>query len=230
MQIGGFQKVSLIDYPGQISAVVFTQGCNFRCAYCHNAELVNPEQYGDLLDPEMVLAHLSRRRGKLDAVTLTGGEPTLQKDLGAFIRDVRYMHYLVKLDTNGSRPEILKSLIDAGVLDYVAMDVKTSLKQYPAVTHSDIDPGNIRKSIDMIMASGIHYEFRTTVLPAVTTPVDLLALARDIKDARRYVLQGFIPSKTLDQALLGQKTFTREEMQDIKEKLTKYLPCIIIRS
>ena len=229
MRIGGFQKVSLIDYPGQISAVVFTQGCNFRCPYCHNPELVDPGLYQDLKDPEAVLSFLDMRRGKLDAVTLTGGEPTLQDDLPVFIREIRKMGYLVKLDTNGSRPETLKALMEFGDLDYVAMDIKAPLEKYAAVTRSGVASGSIRASIDMIMASGIAYEFRTTAVPSLVTRQDLRDIARGIKNARSYALQRFVPSKVLDMGLLGKETYTQGEMKEIGEELEKYISHVMIR-
>ena len=229
MRVGGLHKVSLIDYPGQISAVIFTQGCNFRCAYCHNPDLVDPVRHRAPLDLNDIFAFLDHRRGKLDAITITGGEPTLQEDLEAFIRDIRRMGYLIKLDTNGSRPEILKPLIEAGILDYVAMDIKTCLKKYRDATRAAADPEKIRESIDIIMASGIDYEFRTTAVPSVTTLEDFLALAGDIKNSRRYVLQTFIPANTLDGALIEQKPFTRDEMQAIKESVERFVSCVVIR-
>lgn len=230
MRVGGFHKVSLIDYPGQISAVVFTQGCNFRCAYCHNPDLVDPARHQVPLDTNDILAFLDRRRGKIDAVTLTGGEPTLHDGLEAFIRDIRQMGYLIKLDTNGSRPEVLKTLIEAGVLDYVAMDIKTCLNKYPDVTHTAVNTEKIRESIAMIMASGLNYEFRTTAVPSVTQPEDFLALASEIKNARRYVLQTFVPINTLDRALCEQKPFTQQAMQDIKASVEKFISSVLIRS
>jgi pyruvate formate lyase activating enzyme len=229
MRIGGFQKVSLIDYPGQISAVVYAQGCNFRCPYCHNPELVNPLLYKDVEAPENILSFLDMRRGKLDAVTLTGGEPTLQGDLPSFIRDVRNMGYLVKLDTNGTLPETLKALIETGDIDYVAMDVKAPLEKYSTVTRSLVEPEKIRQSMDIIMSSSIAYEFRTTVVPSLISQTDLLAIARDIRNARCYVLQRFVPKNLLDEEFLGQKTFTPEEMNNMKVYLEKYLPHVMIR-
>jgi pyruvate formate lyase activating enzyme len=229
MRIGGFQKVSLIDYPGQISAVVYTQGCNFRCPYCHNPDLVNPLLYKAIEAPESILSFLDMRRGKLDAVTLTGGEPTLQGDLRAFARDVRKMGYLVKLDTNGTLPETLKDLIETGEIDYVAMDIKAPLEKYSIVTRAPVEPGKIRKSIDIIMSSNIEYEFRTTIVPSLITQIDLQAIAQDIRNARCYVLQRFVSTNLLDTAFVGQKTFTPDEMKDMKGDLEKYLPRVMIR-
>ncbi|MDD5168392.1 MAG: anaerobic ribonucleoside-triphosphate reductase activating protein, partial [Syntrophales bacterium] len=139
MRIGGIRKVSLIDYPGQISAVIFTQGCNFNCPYCHNPELVDPLLWGKAEDTELILKFLSERFGKLDAVTVTGGEPALQQDLQIFIEEIKRLGYLIKLDTNGSFPQITKNLIDAGDVDFVAMDIKAPLDKYTAVTCSKVE-------------------------------------------------------------------------------------------
>lgn len=134
MQIGGLQKFSLLDYPGKISAVVFTQGCNFRCPYCHNPELVDPARYQECLPEEEIFSFLETRRGKLEAVTVTGGEPTLQKSLAPFLRRIKDMGFLVKLDTNGSRPDVLEELLRQKLIDYIAMDIKAPLEKYEAVT------------------------------------------------------------------------------------------------
>ena len=144
MKIGGLQKVSLIDYPRRISAVIFTQGCNFRCPYCHNPELVDPTRYGETLSEKEVLAYLEARRGKLDAVTLSGGEPTLQPDLLSFAGRIREQGYLIKVDTNGSRPDVLEKLLDAGLVDYLAMDIKGPPAKYQDITKSHIQLETIR--------------------------------------------------------------------------------------
>ena len=230
MRIGGFQKVSLIDYPGQISAVVFTQGCNFRCPYCHNPELVDPHLFSGRIEPDDILAYLDLRRGKIDALTVTGGEPTIQSDLIDFIKLVRKMGYLIKLDSNGSLPENLARMLDLGIVDYIAMDVKASPERYAEVTRSDIAPGNIMRSIDLIMNSGIDYEFRTTIVPSFTAPEELTVIAETIRDARRYVLQPFIPSKVLDLRMKEQKAVTLEELHNIKVHIEKFVPHVIIRS
>jgi pyruvate formate lyase activating enzyme len=134
MKIGGLQKFSLLDYPGKISAVVFTQGCNFRCPYCHNPELVDPERFQECIPEDEIFAFLETRRGKLEAVTVTGGEPTIQNGLSSFVRRIKDMGFMVKLDTNGSRPEVLEELIRHKLIDYIAMDIKAPLEKYEAVT------------------------------------------------------------------------------------------------
>lgn len=229
MRIGGLQRFSLIDYPARICAVIFTQGCNFRCPYCHNPELVLPELYGECVPEDFMLEFLEGRRGKLDAVTITGGEPTLQLDLPDFIRRIKSMGYLIKLDTNGSRPEVISQLVENGLLDYVAMDVKAPLNGYPGVTGTSINPDTIRQSIELIMSSGIPYEFRTTVVKSLLNERDLENISKSIKGARLYVLQGFVPAKTLDASLMVAGGYSDEELQRLKVKLEELVQSVIVR-
>jgi pyruvate formate lyase activating enzyme len=229
MKIGGLQKVSLIDYPGRIAAVLFTQGCNFRCPYCHNPELVDPARYGEVLSVEEVLAYLEKRRGKLDAVTFSGGEPTLQPDLLSFIRHIREYDYLIKVDTNGSRPDVLKALIDGGLVDYLAMDIKGPPEKYQYITKSHIHRDTIRQSIELIIASGVAYEFRTTVVQTLLNRGDFSGITEFIKPARLFVLQAFAPSKTLEEHFLAGAPFARDELEQIRKSIEKNLPCIMIR-
>lgn len=229
MKIGGVQKVSLIDYPGRISAVLFTQGCNFRCSYCHNPELVDPDRYGETLSETEILAFLDRRRGKLDAVTLSGGEPTQQPDLLSFAGRIRKIGYLIKVDTNGSRPDVLEKLIVAGLVDYLAMDIKGPLEEYQRIVNSDIAPATIRRSIELIMASGLEYEFRTTVVKSLLKAGDISRIAALVKTARLFVLQGFVPSKALEGRLLEEPPFPRDELKQIRQRMEKDLPCVVIR-
>jgi pyruvate formate lyase activating enzyme len=221
MEIGGLQRVSLNDYPGKICATVFTQGCNFRCAYCHNPELVDPDRYGPVLPEEEVLSFLSKRRGKLDAVTVTGGEPTLQKNLEKFLVELKAMGYLVKLDTNGSNPDILSTLIDRQLVDYIAMDFKGPLKKYGQMAAVKVDVSRIRRSIQLIATSGIAHEFRTTVVRSQLGLEDFAAMAKIIKQVRLYVLQPFVASKTLDSAFLSETSYTPEEFSTLREVLGK---------
>lgn len=213
MDIGGLQKVSLIDYPDEICAVVFTRGCDFRCGYCYNAELVLPERYAELIPEREVLDFLLTRRGKLDAVTITGGEPTWQPDLPEFIHKVKNLGFLVKLDTNGVNPEMLKKLIEQKAVDYIAMDIKAPLEKYRDVININVDTRKIAASIALIMGSGIPYEFRTTTVKSQLAESDILAIGELIKGARRYVLQKFLPSKVLDKTFLTRTSYPDEDMQ-----------------
>ncbi len=229
MKIGDIQRFSLIDYPGRICATVFTQGCNFRCPYCHNPELVEPSLFRRTTADDEVFAFLKKRRGKLDAVNITGGEPTLQPDLIEFIKLIGSMGYMVKIDTNGSFPEVLRKLIDGKLLDYIAMDVKAPLEKYGEVTGSSITPENIAESIKLIMNSGIDYEFRTTIVKSLLTETDIEKIGILTGGARCHVLQKFVPSKTLDPGFMNEAAHTDEEIFNIKEKLEKLVQSVIIR-
>jgi pyruvate formate lyase activating enzyme len=219
MKIGGFQKVSLIDYPGRISAVVFTQGCNFRCPFCHNPELVDPGRFEGLIPEKEILSFLEKRKGRLDAVVITGGEPTLQPGIIPFILLIKAMGYLIKLDTNGAMPDLLEEMLDRKLLEYVAMDIKAPLDRYGKVTQSNTDPQRIRRSISLIMGSGVDYEFRTTAVRSLLDPADLEEIGRLIPGAKRFVLQKFVPTKTLDRDYLGEQPYSDGELKAIVEKL-----------
>jgi pyruvate formate lyase activating enzyme len=229
MKIGGFQKFSLIDYPSRISAIVFTQGCNFRCPYCHNPELVDPTQYGPLLPEEDVISFLAKRRGNLDAVTMTGGEPTLQPDLEKFLMGIKKMDYLTKIDTNGSMPDVLERLIHNRLVDYLAMDLKGPFKKYRQITGADVQTEKIRKSIELITNSGIAHEFRTTVVRSQLSVKDLSTMAGLLKKARLYVLQRFVPAKTLNRKFLVETSFSSEEFSAVQKNWEGRHPYIVLR-
>ena len=162
MRIGGLQKISFIDYPQKTAAIIFTQGCNFRCGYCHNPELIYPQLYQIPIFEEEVFAFLETRKGKLDGVVITGGEPTLQPDLISFMEKVKDMGFLIKLDSNGSNPDVLKKVIDMKLVDYIAMDIKAPFDKYNLVCGVNVNLDNIKKSIELIKNSGIDFQFRTT--------------------------------------------------------------------
>jgi pyruvate formate lyase activating enzyme len=229
VNIGGLQRVSLIDYPGRLGAVIFTQGCNFRCAYCHNQELVDPERYGPLIPEEELFSFLDKRKGKLEAVTVTGGEPTLQPDLGKLLEEIKKRGFLTKLDTNGSKPNILKKMIRRGLVDYLAMDIKGPLEKYQQITSVEVDTSNIERSINLIMASGIEYEFRTTVARSYLGLQDLVSIARLIKQARLYVLQPCVPIETPARHMSSEVPYTAEELSVIRATLEKECPRVIVR-
>ena len=198
MVIHGFQKMTLLDYPGKVACTVFTAGCNFRCPFCHNAPLVTRLGEGERIDTDEVLAYLGKRRGILDGVCITGGEPTLQGDLADFIRQVRALGYAVKLDTNGARPDVLSRLLDEGLLDYVAMDIKNSPEKYPmTVGVESFDLSGVRQSVQLLSAGRVDYEFRTTLTAELHTPDDVAAMAEWIRFAPRYFLQPFVDSGDL---------------------------------
>jgi pyruvate formate lyase activating enzyme len=200
MRIGGLQKLTLSDFPGRVAAVVYTQGCNYRCPYCHNPELVRGPAR-DLLDPDEVLRFLAQRRGQLDGVVLTGGEPTLQPDLAHFVTRIRALGHAVKLDTNGSRPAVLEALLDAGLLDYVALDLKAPPRRYREVTGGDSGP--VLLSLGILARSGVEHEVRTTVAPPLVTVEDTLEIGALIPPGTRHVLQPFVARDSLLDPLFG---------------------------
>jgi pyruvate formate lyase activating enzyme len=205
MKIGGLQKFSLLDYPGELSAIIFTQGCNFRCPYCHNPELVDPVRYSPLLDTEWVLRFLYKRHKKLSAVVVTGGEPTLQEDLIPFLKLIKAMRYKIKLDTNGSHPDVLQEIGNLGLVDYWAMDIKAPIKLYKVITRADLEFGTIEKSMDTIRQSGIEYEFRTTYFDLLLSSADLASMQELLKPGDRFIIQQCRYENTLQE-------ITREEL------------------
>ena len=229
MNIGGLQKVSLIDYPGKISAIIFTQGCNFRCPYCHNPQLVDPKLYRPCLFSKDILDFLAHRRGKLDAVTITGGEPTLQEDLIPLIQKIRKMGFAVKLDSNGSRPDVLAHLLKDKLLDFIALDIKAPLDKYSQDVKVQMDTGAIAQSVRLVIQSKIPQEFRTTVVKSMLTQKDILAIAKEIAGAKRYALQRFQPAQTLDPEFAGEQLFPEEELLKLKKQLEKMFPLVLIR-
>jgi pyruvate formate lyase activating enzyme len=206
MIIGGFEPLTLSDYPGEIAAVVFTQGCNFRCPFCHNGSLLSiaPQDRPSWNEHE-VLKMLARQRGKLGGVVISGGEPTLQGDLSSFIRRVRAMGLKIKLDTNGSRPEVLRRLLQEGLLDYVAMDIKAPWPLYHRLVGTAVDTGAIAESVRLTAGSGVRHEFRTTMVEELLAPDDVAAVAAMIPAGSTHTLQEFRPELALDPALRARK-------------------------
>jgi pyruvate formate lyase activating enzyme len=221
MLIGGLQKFSMIDYPDKIACIVFTQGCNFRCSYCHNPELVEPKLFVEPMAEDLFFDFLKERIGKLDAVVITGGEPTLQYDLIEFIKKVRDLGFLIKLDTNGTNPDMLKEILDQKLVNYVAMDIKAPLKDYEKITGVPADVKKIKKSIELVMNSGVDYEFRTTLVKNLLSLDDLKKIGEEIKGAKRYFLQKFIPTKTVKADMMQEQSFSDEEIEEAKKQLNK---------
>lgn len=229
MKIGYLQKTSLIDYPGKICSTVFTQGCNFRCPYCHNPELVDPALFGESLPSEEILSFLSLRKGKIDAVTVTGGEPTIHTDLPRFIRSMKDLGYLIKIDTNGSNPGMLRQIVSEGLADFIAMDIKSPLGRYPDVAGVVCDARTVESSIQTVMASGAAYEFRTTIVDGLLSPGDIIEIGRTIQGASRYVLQKFAPSKHLDNEYLKAGSFSDKELEDLLGHLNALVGHVSVR-
>ncbi len=198
MLLGGLQKYSLIDFPGKISCVLFVSGCNFDCPYCHNPDLVRGKRLCfPPLDESVVYAFLERRKGLLDGVVISGGEPTLAEDLAPLCEKIKGMGYPVKLDTNGSRPRVIKHLINGDMVDYIAMDIKTAPSQYARFVKKDYDSNDICASIQIIMASSVPHEFRTTCVKPFVDRHIIEDVAKTISGANRYVLQRFNNTRIL---------------------------------
>ena len=192
MKIGGLIKFTLIDYPGHVAAVVFTQGCNFRCRYCHNPELVYPHLLQESMPKDDVLSFLRKRKGTLEGVVITGGEPTLHLGLIDFMAEIKALDYKIKLDTNGTKPEVLQEAIERQLVDFVAMDLKAPLEKYSLIAGVEFDPKIIQKSMDMIVASGLPYEFRTTYDKEVLTDEDIQAISDSVQ-GKNYRVQECLP-------------------------------------
>lgn len=218
MIIQGLQKLTVLDFPGQVACIVFTAGCSFRCPFCHNATLVKAE--GENVSEEEVLAYLKKRQGILDGIVITGGEPTIQKDLKEFIIKIKNLGYKVKLDTNGYHPEVLEDLLNDGLVDYVAMDIKNSKDKYAVtVGLQNIDILRIERSVELLKNCNIPYEFRTTTMEELHSDEDIKSIANWLKGAKKYFLQSFKDSGDI---LCG--TFTPlddAKMQDFKQILIK---------
>ncbi len=216
MIIKGFQKLTLLDYPGRTACTVFTGGCNFRCPFCHNALLVT-EQDNENYPEEAVFEHLRLRKNVLDGVAITGGEPLLQKDIERFMYEIKEMGYAVKLDTNGSFPEKLKGILAIGLADYVAMDIKNCPSRYAeTIGVKDFDLAPIQESINILKDSGVDYEFRTTVTANFHTIDDMRELSLWIKDTPKYFLQNFVDSgQLIDSTCKGVPKATMYEMLDV---------------
>lgn len=199
MKIGGFQPFTMTDYPGHLAAVVFTQGCNFRCPFCHNASLLGGTvDYDKLLPEEEVLRFLRQRRKRLDGLVVTGGEPTLQAALPEFLARVKHLGYKVKLDTNGSRPRVLARLVEAKLVDYIAMDVKAPFDRYPLLAGTPVAVGDLEESIAVIAWSRLPHEFRTTYVPGLLTPAHLAAIEAMLPSGSCHRVQRFVPENALD--------------------------------
>jgi pyruvate formate lyase activating enzyme len=228
MKIGGVQKLSLIDYPGKTSAVFFTVGCNMRCGYCHNPELVLPEQYIESIPEEEILLFLKTRVGKLQGIVISGGEPTVQPDLIEFIRKVKNLGFAIKLDSNGTNPEVLKQIFNKRLIDFIAMDIKGPLDKYQTIVARPIDTETVQKSIAFIKQSGVDYEFRTTVVKSQITWDDFDKIGQLIQGAPRYALQKFRPGQTLKSQFSHEETYTDEEFEQLKHRMERYVGLCVV--
>ncbi|MFP4045519.1 MAG: anaerobic ribonucleoside-triphosphate reductase activating protein [Candidatus Aenigmatarchaeota archaeon] len=227
MKIGGLERFSLLDYPDHISAVIFTLGCNFRCPFCHNRELV--ESSVEAFDQDKVLDFLKKRSGQLEAVVITGGEPTLQEDLDGFIERTKEMDYLVKLDTNGTRPEVIEDLIDRELVDYVAMDVKTSPSKYNRAAGKEVDLEAIRKSIEQVKRLE-NYEFRLTAVPDLVDSKDIEEVGKLLKGCKNFFIQQFRPKNTLEPSFSEKESYQEKKLHSFRERMEKYVENCDVRA
>ena len=228
MKIGGIQKTSLLDYPDVISAIIWTIGCNFRCPFCYNKEIV----LGNVkpISEKEVFSFLDKRKGMLEGLVITGGEPLIQKDIINFCEEVKKLNYLIKIDTNGTNPEKLKELIERNLVDYIAMDIKASKKKYDKLTNTKVNIKKIEESIKILQNSIIDYEFRTTFIPEYLTKNDIMEIAKWLKGSKKFYLQQFKPNTPL----ISQKfediiPYTKKELIDILEDIKSYFDICQVR-
>lgn len=230
MKISGIQKLTLLDYPGTVACTLFTAGCNFRCPFCHNAMLVLPEQIEDAsLSEDEVLGFLKKRQGVLDGVAITGGEPLLHRELPELLGKIKALGYKIKLDTNGSNPELLRGIIENRLVDRVAMDIKNAPKAYgTTVGVAGLDIAPIERSKDMLLFGDIDYEFRTTVVKGIHTEDSLIGAAKWIEGAKEYYLQQFKDSGSL---ILpdGLAAYDEKEMHALADAVREYVPAVQVR-
>ena len=225
MLIGGLQKMTLLDYAGKVACIVFTHGCNFRCPYCHNAPLVT--ETPELISEDELFAFLEKRRGILDGVVVSGGEPTLQKDIIPFLSKIKELGYSLKLDTNGTNPALLREIVALGLCDYVAMDIKNSREKYSLTAGCDVDIKAIEESVSFLLSDSVDYEFRTTLTRELHSERDVRDIGEWIKGAKRYYLQTFVDSGSLVGE--GCSAYSTEEMKEMADVLRPFILTVAVR-
>ena len=231
LPIKGFQKTSLIDYPPYTSSVIFLGGCNFRCGFCHNPDLVLAADSIKNIEVEAVLGHLKKKKNWIEGVCVTGGEPTIYPDLVKFLSELKKHGFFVKLDTNGTNPDMLKHLIDNKLVDYIAMDIKAPLDKYEEVIRMNIDEKALQKSIDIIKNSGIDYEFRTTVIPGLINKEDIQKIGEWLEGSKRFCIQQFRNTKDLiDKELKKKDPYAQKELEEFSEIARPYFEDIEIKN
>lgn len=228
LQVCGWNKTTLLDYPGRVAATVFLGGCNFRCPFCQNGDLVLRPGSQPVISRSEVMGFLKKRRGILAGVCITGGEPTLSEGLADFIKEIKEIGYMVKLDTNGYKPETLGKLAEGGLLDYIAMDIKNSMERYgETVGVAHVDTGRVRESIHIIMESGIEYEFRTTIVKELHGEAEVDAVGREIKGAKNYFLQSYQESAGVIAS--GFHAYGKESLERLAECARHHVEKVSIR-
>lgn len=228
MKISGFQKLTLLDYPGKIAALLFTAGCDFRCPFCQNSELVLNPALAPAIDQDYIFDYLKKRSGVLDGVCITGGEPLLSDDIFDVARRIKSLGLSVKLDTNGSFPDRLAEMLDEKLCDYVAVDIKSSKENYGAASGCMIDVSKIERSVDLLMGGDVDYEFRTTCVRELVTEKDLRGIGEWIRGARRYRLQTFVPGER-NISPEGYTAYTPDEMKALCEMMKEYISDVEVR-
>lgn len=236
MQIGGLQKLSLIDYPGKLACVIFVFGCSFRCGFCHNPSLVLPDKENKIIFKEEITDFLIKRKKYLEGVCITGGEPLINKDMPEFIEEIKKLGYAVKIDTNGTNPEMLKDVIERKIVDYIAMDIKIDKENYDILTATEVDIEKIEESIKIIINSGLNYEFRTTCIPGYHTKEIMEKIGQWIisltgKKPNKYFIQRFVPKENglIEEKFSKITATTDNELNQIKEVAEKYFEHVEIR-
>lgn len=218
MQIKGLQKTTLIDFPGRVACTVFLAGCNFRCPYCQNPDLVGKAEKLPTISEEEFFRFLAKRKKWLDGVCITGGEPTINKELPEFIKKIKALGFAVKLDTNGTNPKMVAELLKAGLLDYIAMDIKAPLERYKEIVRVKVDVDAVKKSAALLMKGGVDYEFRTTVVPGLFDENDAKEIAKWLKGADKYYLQQFNPGvRLLDRGFEKLEPYPQERLEEFGE-------------
>lgn len=226
--IHGFQKMTMLDFPGKVACTAFTAGCNFRCPFCHNASLVTKINNEEIYSQEEIFDYLNKRKGVLDGICITGGEPLLYDGIVEFIKKARELGLLVKLDTNGSFPEKLKYLIDNGLVDYVAMDIKNSKEKYAeTIGLKEYDLSNVEKSVAILLEGRVEYEFRTTIVAEYHTTQDIVAIGNWIKGAKRYFLQNFVDSGNLIGS--DMHAVSKDFMKELQIEAAKFVEKVELR-
>jgi len=218
----GLQRLSLIDYPGKLCATIFTAGCNFRCPYCYNEDIVLDYPAMPKIPEDKIIEFLHPRLGFLDGVCVTGGEPTIHRELPKFLGRLKSIGSLVKLDTNGSRPKALAYVIEKGLVNYIALDVKVPLDRYEETVRYRVKPEGLKETIKLIRRSGVDHEFRTTVVPGLLDGDDLEEIAMTLAGSKRYVLQQFRPGKTLCPDFKDVKPYSEAEMRQFRDRVAPY--------
>ena len=231
MFIGGLQKLTLIDYPGKLAATVFLCGCNFCCPFCYSSELVLPEKIKKQpkISEKDFFKFLKERKKLIEGVVLCGGEPVVSKGLIPLIKKIKKMGFFVKLDTNGSNPQMLKKLIEGKLVDYIAMDIKGPKERYGEFVDRKVDVKKIQKSIDILKKGEVDYEFRSTIVPSLHTKEDVIEMAKWIRGAKKYYLQNFRPEKTVDPKFEKIKPYPQEYLLEIQKAISPFFEVCQVR-